>query len=147
MRAITVSPGKSNSVRLEDVAEPSVAEGAILVRTLAVGICGTDFEIVQGLYGTPPINRRRLIIGHEVLGQVLDTPSESPVRIGDRVVGIVRRPDPIPCPSCAAGEWDMCRNGLYTERGMRATASDPSDFGSSRNSWFQLIQNLDWPPC
>ena len=35
------------------------------------------------------------------------------------VVGIVRRPDPVPCPNCAVGEWDMCRNGQYTERGIK----------------------------
>jgi threonine dehydrogenase-like Zn-dependent dehydrogenase len=35
------------------------------------------------------------------------------------VVGIVRRPDPVPCPACAAGEWDMCRNGRYTELGIK----------------------------
>jgi threonine dehydrogenase-like Zn-dependent dehydrogenase len=35
------------------------------------------------------------------------------------VVGIVRRPDPQPCPACAVGEWDMCRNGRYTERGIK----------------------------
>jgi threonine dehydrogenase-like Zn-dependent dehydrogenase len=38
---------------------------------------------------------------------------------GDLVVGIVRRPDPVPCSNCAVGEWDMCRNGLYTERGIK----------------------------
>src|SRR5262249_12261362 len=31
----------------------------------------------------------------------------------------VRRPDPVPCPACAAGEWDMCRNGRYVERGIK----------------------------
>jgi glucose 1-dehydrogenase len=35
------------------------------------------------------------------------------------VVGIVRRPDPEPCPACAVGEWDMCRNGRYSERGIK----------------------------
>jgi threonine dehydrogenase-like Zn-dependent dehydrogenase len=35
------------------------------------------------------------------------------------VVGIVRRPDPVPCPNCAVGEWDFCRNGQYTERGIK----------------------------
>src|SRR5438034_763088 len=39
--------------------------------------------------------------------------------IGDVVVGIVRHPDPVPCIHCALGEWDMCRNGLYTERGIK----------------------------
>ncbi len=33
---------------------------------------------------------------------------------------MVRRPDPDPCPACAAGEWDFCRNGRYTERGIKA---------------------------
>ena len=35
------------------------------------------------------------------------------------MVGIVRRPDPVPCSNCAVGEWDMCRNGQYTERGIK----------------------------
>src|SRR5262249_22745103 len=35
------------------------------------------------------------------------------------IVGIVRRPDPVPCAACAHNEWDMCRNGLYTERGIK----------------------------
>jgi threonine dehydrogenase-like Zn-dependent dehydrogenase len=41
------------------------------------------------------------------------------LREGDLIAGIVRRPDPVPCPNCAIGEWDMCRNGKYTERGIK----------------------------
>ena len=37
------------------------------------------------------------------------------------MVGIFRRPDPVPCPNCAVGEWNMCRNGRYTERGIKET--------------------------
>ncbi|HEY7868614.1 MAG TPA: theronine dehydrogenase, partial [Methylomirabilota bacterium] len=48
---------------------------------------------------------------------------------GDLVVGIVRRPDPVPCVSCAAGEWDMCRNGRYTEHGIKAR------HGFARERW------------
>src|SRR5262249_85035 len=44
---------------------------------------------------------------------------ESGFAAGDLVVGIVRHPDPIPCASCAAGEQDMCRNGRYTEHGIK----------------------------
>jgi glucose 1-dehydrogenase len=57
--------------------------------------------------------------GLESLGRVLDPGPASGFRKGDLVVGIVRRPDPVPCPSCAVGEWDMCRNGQYTERGIK----------------------------
>ena len=42
----------------------------MLVWTLAVGVCGTDFEIVSGQYGWAPPGQERLIIGHESLGRV-----------------------------------------------------------------------------
>jgi glucose 1-dehydrogenase len=119
MRALTVEPGKPNSIRLEEVDEPPGSDGAVLVRALALGICGTDHEIIAGDYGWAPQGSDRLIIGHESLGEVMETPPGSPFHRGDLVVGIVRRPDPVPCPACAANEWDMCRNGLYTERGIK----------------------------
>jgi threonine dehydrogenase-like Zn-dependent dehydrogenase len=50
---------------------------------------------------------------------VLAAPAGSALKAGDRVVGIVRRPDPVPCPACGAGEWDMCLNDRYTERGIK----------------------------
>jgi threonine dehydrogenase-like Zn-dependent dehydrogenase len=119
VRAITLVPGVANSARLDDIPDPSISDGAILVRALALGICGTDREIVSGEYGEAPDGSGRLVLGHESLGEVLDAPADSGFAKGDRVVGIVRRPDPVPCPACAAGEWDMCRNGRYTERGIK----------------------------
>ena len=118
MRALTVRPHGSPRARVEDVPEPPIEDGPILVETIAVGVCGTDREIVGGGYGTPPDGRDRLILGHESLGRVLEAPDGSGFETGDLVVGIVRRPDPVPCPHCASGEWDMCANGRYTERGI-----------------------------
>ena len=119
MRAITVSPGVANSARLEDVPEPPPSEGAVLARTLALGVCGTDREILSGVYGFAPPGEARLVLGHESLGEVETAPPGCGLTRGDLVVGIVRRPDPVPCPACAMGEWDMCRNGRYTERGIK----------------------------
>ena len=119
MRALTVEPGHPHSLRLEDVGPPPLSDGDVLVRALALGICGTDREIVSGAYGWAPAGQTRLIIGHESLGRVEQAPKGSGFAKGDLVVGIVRRPDPVPCPACAAGEWDMCRNGQYTERGIK----------------------------
>lgn len=119
MRAITVRPGVPRSVHLDDVPEPSVEDGPVLVEMLAVGICGTDREIIEGHYGEAPQSAERLVLGHESLARVLQAPSESGLASGDLVVGIVRRPDPVPCPNCAVGEWDMCRNGRYTEHGIK----------------------------
>ncbi len=128
MRALTVAPGTANSARLDDMPEPPLSDGAVLVRTLALGVCGTDREIVSGDYGWAPPGQKRLIIGHESLGEVKEAPAESGFKPGDLVVGIVRRPDPVPCLSCAVGEWDMCRNGRYTERGIKERNGYGSDF-------------------
>jgi glucose 1-dehydrogenase len=119
MRALTVAPGVPNSAGVEDLPQPPPSDGALLVRTLALGVCGTDREIVSGAYGWAPPGQKRLVIGHESLGHVQEAPAGCGFTAGDLVVGIVRRPDPVPCPACAVGEWDMCRNGRYTERGIK----------------------------
>ena len=54
MRALTVKPGTPNSIQLDDVAPPPESDGAVLVRALALGICGTDREIIAGHYGWAP---------------------------------------------------------------------------------------------
>src|SRR5204863_870325 len=119
MRALTVLPGTVNSLQLDDIPDPNPRDGRVLVRALALGICGTDREIVSGKYGTAPPGQKRLVLGHESLGRVEKAPPNSGLTEGDLVVGIVRQPDPVPCVNCAAGEWDMCRNGRYTEHGIK----------------------------
>ena len=118
MQAVTVVPGVAGSAQLDDVPEPRGEVGPVLVETLAVGVCGTDAEIANGGYGWAPPGEERLILGHESLGRVLE-PGPTGLAVGEHVVGIVRRPDPTPCPNCAVGEWDMCSNGHYTERGIK----------------------------
>jgi threonine dehydrogenase-like Zn-dependent dehydrogenase len=126
LRAVTVIPGNAGTAKLDEVPEPSVESGSVLVETLTVGVCGTDVEIAGGLYGWAPPGRERLILGHESLGRVVD-PGRSGFSAGDHVVGIVRRPDPQPCPNCAVGEWDMCTNGGYTEHGIKRVDGFMSD--------------------
>jgi threonine dehydrogenase-like Zn-dependent dehydrogenase len=119
MKAITVEPQRPGSAQFEDIPEPDPREGAMLVEAVAVGVCGTDVEIVEGKYGWAPPGKSRMVLGHESLGRVVDPGPSAGFKPGDFVVGIVRRPDPVPCPNCAVGEWDMCRNGQYTERGIK----------------------------
>ena len=128
MRAITVKPGEAQSVRLDERPEPEVREDQALIEAVALGVCGTDAEIIAGEYGWAPEGNDRLILGHESLGRVVRAPDGSGLSQGDLVVGIVRRPDPVPCPACAGGEWDMCRNGLYTEHGIK----EVDGFGAER---------------
>jgi D-arabinose 1-dehydrogenase-like Zn-dependent alcohol dehydrogenase len=49
-----------------------VHEGLVLVEAVAVGVCGTDVEIVAGKYGWAPPGKERLVLGHESLSRVMD---------------------------------------------------------------------------
>jgi D-arabinose 1-dehydrogenase-like Zn-dependent alcohol dehydrogenase len=90
MQAITVDPRHPGSARLDDVAEPDGCDGAVLVEAIAVGVCGTDVDIVEGKYGWAPAGCA------SSWGMNRSGGSWTP---GDLVVGIVRRPDPVPCPN------------------------------------------------
>src|ERR1700710_45908 len=118
MRALTVLPGTADSLELRDIPEPPESDGDVLVQGLAIGLCGTDAEIVAAQYGEAPPGSDYLVLGHENLGQVISAPTGSGFVAGEHVVGFVRRPDPVPCAACAAGEWDMCKNGGYVEHGI-----------------------------
>ncbi len=119
VRALSVVPGKPDTAGVHDQPDPSDDEGSVLVQGLLVGVCGTDIEIINEGYGWSPPGQDRLVLGHESLGQVLDAPADSGFAAGDLIAGIVRRPDPLPCEPCSMGQWDFCRNGNYTERGIK----------------------------
>src|SRR5262245_11572554 len=119
MKALTVCPGAANSLELLDLPPPDASKGSLLVKGRSIGICGTDLEIIEGGYGEAPPGESRLILGHESLGEVIEAPAGSGFTPGQLVVGVVRRPDPVPCDHCSIGEWDMCRNGLYRECGIK----------------------------
>src|SRR4051794_30185130 len=128
MRALTVEPGVADSLRLEEFKVPGAERGSVLVRAAALGVCGTDREIIAAKYGSAPPTHKRLILGHESLGTVVEAPDGSGLVTGDLVVGIVRQADPVPCANCAAGEWDMCRNGQYMEHGIKSLDGFGSEF-------------------
>jgi glucose 1-dehydrogenase len=119
VRALTVVPGQAGSLSVDERPDPRPAAGELLVEAVALGVCGTDREIVAGEYGWSPVGSDRLVLGHESLGRVLEAPDGSDFSVGELVSGVVRRPDPEPCGACAAGEFDMCRNGRYRERGIK----------------------------
>lgn len=128
MRALTVLPRQAGSAAVIDMPDPEPGPGELLVDGLALGVCGTDREIVAGDYGWAPPGEARLVLGHESLGRVARAPRGTGFAPGDLVVGVVRRPDPVPCAACARGEFDFCRNGGYTERGIK----ERHGYGSER---------------
>jgi threonine dehydrogenase-like Zn-dependent dehydrogenase len=120
MKAIAVVPGQKGSIHfIEDAPDPQPAAGEALVRVLRVGLCGTDAEISEGLYGEAPAGSNYLILGHENFGVVESVGSEvQGIKAGDYVVASVRRPCN-ECFNCLHGRADLCTSGKYTERGIK----------------------------
>ena len=121
MKAISVFPGKPNSMHLAELPKPTldaVPDGrGVLVRLLRCGVDGTDKEINAAEYGKAPAGYDFLVTGHENFGQVEAVgPNVTEFRPGNYVVATVRRPggslyDRI-------GTYDMTTDNEYFERGI-----------------------------
>lgn len=90
-------------------------EGEVLVRTLEVGVCGTDREISEGVFGVAPADEPLLVLGHEALG-VVERDGYGFTR-GQLVTATVRRACGH-CRACAKEAPDSCLSGDYSERGI-----------------------------
>ena len=123
MRAVGVIPAE-RKVRLINHPAPGISRPHdVKVKTLEVGVCGTDKEICAFEYGSPPAGYDYLVIGHEALGQVVEVgDGVSSLKPGDYVVPSVRRPCADPdCLACRADLQDFCSTGGFTERGIKMT--------------------------
>lgn len=127
MKAIAVRPGVAGSIHARTVPSPSISKvpdgRGVLVDVLRVGLCGTDSEISEGLFGSAPEGDDYLVIGHESLGRVAEVgpgvPSE--LAVGTLVVATVRRPGGSP--------WDRL--------GMQDFTTDaPIELGINRHHGF-----------
>ncbi len=119
MKAITLKPG-TEDVRLDSgFPEPEIAGSSQLkIKVLQVGICGTDREEAAGGRSEAPPGQDRLVIGHEMLGQVVAAgDAVSRVKAGDFAVLTVRRGCG-ECLPCRMNRPDMCETGKFTERGI-----------------------------
>jgi glucose 1-dehydrogenase len=115
MQALVTQPGHTDTTRIEDVPAVEAREGEVLVRTLEVGVCGTDREISEGLFGVAPDDDSLLVLGHEALA-VVERAGYGFTR-GQLVTATVRRSCGH-CLACAEGSPDSCLTGDYRERGI-----------------------------
>lgn len=121
MQALAVFP-KRKSIEVIEAAAPKLTRYTELgLRVLDVGICGTDREIVEGHYGTPPDGEEHLILGHEAICEVTQIGDQiQGVDVGDLVVPSVRRPcGKENCSACGENRQDFCYTGDFAERGIK----------------------------
>lgn len=120
MKGVGVVPSE-RELRMVDHPAPEItAPDQVKIRTIEVGICGTDREICTFAYGQPPAGSEYLLLGHECLGEVVATGAAvTQFRPGDLVVPSVRRPCTDPeCAPCREGRQDFCFTWKFTERGI-----------------------------
>lgn len=116
--AISVIPGMPESLGRIEILVPEPGPMEVLIDVIRCGICGTDREVIEGHIGLPPVGQEQIVLGHEVLGRVNAVGNGvTDLRPGDLVTATVRRPDG--CPSCQAGQVDMCQWQQYTEHGIQ----------------------------
>jgi 2-desacetyl-2-hydroxyethyl bacteriochlorophyllide A dehydrogenase len=104
-----------HDVQIVNIPNPLVGKEQLLIAPIATGICGTDIEIIEGGVD-PAFIRYPITLGHEWLGQVIDSSSEmNSFSPGIRVVveGII--PCEV-CDECKAGDTNRC--ATYDEIGF-----------------------------
>ncbi len=115
MLALVTTPGQADTTEVTDVPEAAAERDEVLLRPLRVGVCGTDREISEGLFGVAPDGQARLILGHELLARV--AADGHGFTRGDLVCATVRRSCGR-CVACEQGAPDSCLTGDYRERGV-----------------------------
>jgi threonine dehydrogenase-like Zn-dependent dehydrogenase len=115
VQALVTQPGHTYTTHVEDVPAAEAREGEVLVRTLEVGVCGTDREIAEGLFGIAPEGEPLLVLGHEALA-IVERDGYGFAR-GQLVTATVRRSCGH-CLACAEDSPDSCLTGDYSERGI-----------------------------
>lgn len=103
-----------------EIDEPRIeAPNQVLFRVHEVGVCGTDRELAAFRLMPRPGDARRIVIGHEALGQVIEAGAGvSGLTRGDWVVPAIRRGCRPACASCRSGRSDLCMTRGYSERGI-----------------------------
>jgi threonine dehydrogenase-like Zn-dependent dehydrogenase len=143
MKAIAVRRGERDPVVVEKP-RPTAGEGEVLVRTLRVGVDGTDHEVIRGGHGGFPEGEDHLVLGHEAVGVVEDA---NGMRFdeGDIVVPTVRRPPGEANEYFERDEPDMAPGGQYYERGIEGAHGFMSEYFTTHTDHLVRIPDSQAP--
>ncbi|MBA3426015.1 MAG: galactitol-1-phosphate 5-dehydrogenase [Rubrobacter sp.] len=113
---------------IEEVPEPEIAPGTVIVRPGAAGICGSEIEGYLGRMGnrTPP-----LVMGHEFAGMVMEVGEGVDEGLVGRVVAVNPLSSDGTCPLCRAGQANLCPSrqlvGIHSPGGFAEYTRAPAE--------------------
>ncbi|MEH8096812.1 zinc-binding alcohol dehydrogenase family protein [Gallibacterium anatis] len=119
---------KPHQVSIQETQFPVKKENEVLIKVESVGICGSDIGAYRG---TNPLVTYPRILGHEVVGRIIESGLGMPsnIKIGDRVIV-----DPYiycgSCYPCSIGRTNCCTNlkviGVHIDGGMQEIITHPA---------------------
>ncbi|GCE31738.1 alcohol dehydrogenase [Dictyobacter alpinus] len=141
MRAVVISgPG---NVKVENVADPTLRPGEVLVRVGACGICGTDLHILDG---DSPLARYPIIPGHEFAGEVVALGGEPGAGTNEDGIVVGSRVAVEPnlycgrCEPCRTGHENLCLN--YAALGVTTNGAMAQYVAVPRTKTYLLPESL-----
>jgi L-iditol 2-dehydrogenase len=118
-------------VRVEEVPVPEVAEGEVLIKVAACGVCGTDIKKIFHAYVAPP-----QILGHELAGTVVAVgPGVTRWKPGDRVMSFHH----IPCGKCF-----YCERRLFSQCKQYKTTGLTAGFTPNGGGFAEYVKAMPW---
>jgi len=118
-------------VRVEEVPVPEVADGEVLIKVAACGICGTDIKKIYHAYVPPP-----QILGHEIAGTVVALGRGiTKWKLGDRVMSFHH----IPCGKCF-----YCERRLFSQCKQYKTTGLTGGFTPNGGGFAEYVKAMPW---
>jgi len=118
-------------VRVEEVSVPEVADGEVLIKVAACGICGTDIKKIYHAYVPPP-----QILGHEIAGTVVALGRGiTKWKLGDRVMSFHH----IPCAKCF-----YCERRLFSQCQQYKTTGLTAGFTPNGGGFAEYVKAMPW---
>src|SRR5260370_27595298 len=118
-------------VRVEEVPVPEVAEGEVLIKVAACGICGTDIKKIFQRYVEPP-----QILGHELAGTIVAVGhGVTKWTPGDRVMSFHHTP----CGRCF-----YCEKRLFSQCRQYKTTGLTAGFTPNGGGFAQYVKTMPW---
>jgi threonine dehydrogenase-like Zn-dependent dehydrogenase len=138
MRAVALYPD-GPELRVIETDKPTPDNGEVLVRTLAVGIDGSDRRIAAGeIGGDVPEGEDHLVIGHEAVG-VVENGDGTGFEEGELVAPTVRRPVDEKSRYAENGELDMAPPGTFHERGIMGMHGYMAEYFTSEPEYLVTV--------
>jgi len=138
MDAIALRRGEHTPIRIQ-TPKPTPKSGEALVRTLRVGVDGTDIEVLAGEHGGFPPGEDHLVLGHEAVG-IVANPNDTDLEEGTVVVPTIRRPHPDGRTAPQhLDQLDMAPMDTVVERGIAGAHGFMAEYFTSEEKYLVPI--------